>query len=579
MLFLEKTGDCRSMRPITCAKRFNILSNKDWSAFFVLLLILVGALLVRLYDLDLMPLNVDEASDTIGGIEKIKAGKAESFFNIPISTDRGKIPVLFNLFALISSRFFVNPILIARVPAVIFGTLTVLLAYVFAKRLYDTKTGLLSALFLAFLPWHVIMSRIGLKIILVPFFGILIFYLLYAGIKEKKTALFLFSFFILGVGSFYTYPSAVIFLPIFIISFFILKGKQDWPPSRILFIGVLLFLLLIFPLFVLSARGVNFWDAQSYHSFFRGDNLNALDFHSIFKNFILNMLRCSNLLFFSSRPIDLLAPSMRYPLFLSNLFFPVFLLPLIYACWKRTKSDLIMLIWLILSLLLTSFVMGDGISAQYLFIILPVPIVLIARFLMDMMSCSTSRKTISRATAIVVSLLIVGCSLNALVSYFREAPDSKEEWIKSSFGSEEAVKYLFEDNTSQNYKVITDDRMVLEAYLQYYINIFEREDMPGDIKKHFVRRGIIEQCAKKEDLVNLEKKWLEESDVIYYFLWSSKTRGSGGNLWRSEFRRFIDIFKKVHPREKPVKEIYYPDGHVAIEVFKIYRDQRLATAL
>lgn len=567
------------MRPITCAKRFNVLSYKGLNTFFILSLILVGALLLRLHDLGLMPLNVDENSDTIYGIEIIKAGGTESFFTIPISTQHGKIPVLFNLFALIVSHFSANPILIARVPAVLLGALTVLLTYVFAKRLYNTKTGLLSALFLAFFPWHVIMSRIGLKIILVPFFGALIFYLLYAGIKEKRMALFLLSFFALGVGSFYTYPSAAIFVPVFMLSFFILKGKQDWPSPRILLTGVLLFLLSMFPLFVLSARGVDFFLAQSYHSFFRGDNFNAPDSYLILKNFILNMLRCFNLLFFSSRPMDLLAPSMKYPLFLSNLFFPVFLLSLIYACWKRTKSDLIILIWLILSLLLTSFVMGDGISAQYLFIILPVPIVLAARFLMDMMECSTSRKFISRVTAGVVSLLIVGCSLNALVSYFREAPNSKEEWIKSSFGSEEAVKYLFEDNTSPNYKVITDDRMVLEAYLQYYINIFKKEDMPGDVRKHFVRRSVIERCAKKEDLVNLEKKWLEESDVIYYFLWSSKTRGSGGNLWRSEFRRFIDIFKKVHPREKPVKEIYYPDGHVAIEVFKIYRDQRLATAL
>ncbi len=540
--------------------------------FVVLILILAGALLIRLYDLDLTPLNLDEALDTIDGIERIKAGEAESFLAIPISTHHGKIPVLFNMFALIVSRFSVNPILVARLPAVFLGTLTILLIYVFARKLYNTQTALLAALFLAVFPWHVIMSRVGLKIILVPLSGIIIFYLLYTGIRGKKPALFLLSFFCLGAGSFYTYPSAVIFVPVFIISFFVLREKQDWPTSGIACIGVLLFLLSICPLIVLSAKGVNFLEAQSYHSFFKDDNLNMLSFYSVFRNFTLNMLRCFHLLFFHSSPISLYAPSMRYPLFLSNLFLPVFLLSLIYACWKRTRGDLVMLIWLILSFVLTSFIMGDGIDARYLFIISPVLIVLTARFLADIAVCSINFRIFSRIAAVAVSLLIVGCSSNVLVSYFKEAPDSKEEWIASDFGSAEAAKYLFEDNTSPNYKVIAGSEAPCRAWLQYYINILnKKKHIFGSVNRHFVKRRVIRQYITREDLLNSERRWLEESDVIYYFLWNFGTPVPAGDWWRREFLGFTEIFKEAHPGAKPVKKIYYPDGDVALEVFKVYR--------
>jgi hypothetical protein len=39
------------------------------------------------------------------------------------------------------------------------------------------------------------------------------------------------------------------------------------------------------------------------------------------------------------------------------------------------------------------------------------------------------------------------------------------------------------------------------------------------------------------------------------------------------FRILFNEFKELHPENIPVKEIYYPDGTVAIEVFKIYPDK------
>lgn len=556
-------------------KKFNIYSNKDLATFFILLLILAVALLVRFHNLDLVPLNLDESCDTIRGIELIRDGQAEKFLNIPISIYNGKIPVLFNLFALIVSHFFIDPILVARIPSVFFGTLTIFLTYLLGRRLYSNKVGLLSALFLALLPWHIIMSRMGIKIILVPFFGTLIFYLLYAGMKDRKSILFLSSFFALGLGSLYTYPPAMIFIPVFIIYFLILRIKQRWPGLRTVFIGILLFLISILPIFVLS-RNVDFLKSQSYHSIFNTGNFNIGSFSdpgsyfAFLKNFILNLKASFSIVF--SRGMGLFAPSMNHPLFLSKLFFPLFLFSLIYACYKHKDSDLIMLIWLCLSFVLPSLIVKDGIATRYLFVILPVPIILVARFLMDILDYSTDFKIpVLKISIVMISLLTVGYSSKILITYYKEAPKNKDERIIHSFGSKEAAKFLFEDNISKDYKVFTDYRMVISSYLKYYIAFFKgKREIFGDINKHF-KKKLGPRDIKKEYFVNLEQGLLTEGNVIYYFLWSPKTYGKELDHLgkRGIYRRFYNIFIEMHPEEKPVKEICYPDGSVAIEVFKI----------
>jgi hypothetical protein len=494
-----------------------MLFNKRLTQGFILLAILVVALLARLYYLDLMPLNLDEKCDTIEGVEIIKAG----VFNIPISLYNRKVLVLFNLFVLITSTLFINPVLVARTPSIFLGTLTVLLTFALARRLYSNKVGLLSALFLACLPWHIIQSRIGLKIIMVPFFGNLIFYLLYTGMKNKKTSLFLLSFLMLGLGSLYTYQSAAIFIPLFVIAFFILKRGGSWPNLRTVFTGILLFLILLSPLVILSKK-IDFIKSVCYYSYFLDKNLKVVN---LYFSFLKNLKTSFELLFFCNFPPEtLFAPSINYPLLLSRFYFLLLLFSVIYAFWKHSKEDLILLAWLFLSLILVPLSIKVQMEARFLFVILPVPLMLVARFLMDLFDYPISFKIpVLKITVIITSLLIMIYSLKILVSYYAGALKNKEEWLINSFGSQEAARFLFEDNTSKYYKAFTDYRMTVSPYLKYYINVSKRKkNIFGDINDHF------KQCDEpprigKNKLLNLEKELLAKNNIIYYFLWSPKT--------------------------------------------------------
>jgi len=542
------------------------LLDRSLNIFILFLVLIIGAS-ARFYNLNLMPLNLDEHCDTIQGTELIKRGNVDKFLNIPISIYKGKIPLLFNFFSLVTSRFFIDPVLIARIPSVLFGTLTIFLVYLLGRILYGDRVGLFSSLFLAFLPWHIIMSRIGLKIIMVPFFGVFIFYLLYSGVELNNRALFLLSFFALGVGAFYTYPSALIFIPIFMAALFLLKNRKFHIDFKLILTGIFLFLIPIFPMLALSGRA-NFLGSQSYHSFFNNIDINGANFFQLFyNNFILNIRTIFQLLFFCNfPPMGLFAPSMGYPLLLSKAFFILFLVSAIYAFCKHKASDLIMLTWVTLGILLTALIVKDGIQPRYLFVILPAPLILIAAFLKEKLI--SSKIKFLKISAYIILVLVVSHAIRIYFDYHRTAPKDKEEWMVNSAGSKEAAEYLFKDNLSRNYTVVADFRMTVSAYLSYYIKLFKsKKEIFGDIHKHFYEMPGL-YCLKRDELEKIEKEGAGEHKTIYYFLWSGQTHNKKGD-WRDYFTLLRENFKALHPDIEPIRRIYYPDGSAAIEIFKI----------
>jgi predicted membrane-bound mannosyltransferase len=75
------------------------------------------------------------------------------------------ISLLFQLFGVSDAA--------ARAVPAIFGVLTILITYFIGKTLYNKKVGLVSALVLAFLPYHIIITRQALVDVPLSFFFIL----------------------------------------------------------------------------------------------------------------------------------------------------------------------------------------------------------------------------------------------------------------------------------------------------------------------------------------------------------------------------------------------------------------------
>ena len=88
----------------------------------------------------------------------------------------------------LSTNVFGHSLTGMRVVSAVIGTLTIPALYLLAKYLFDRKTALLAALFLATFPPHVHLSRLGLNNIADPLFGTLALAFLARGARTQRPA-------------------------------------------------------------------------------------------------------------------------------------------------------------------------------------------------------------------------------------------------------------------------------------------------------------------------------------------------------------------------------------------------------
>jgi hypothetical protein len=164
--------------------------------WILLALILLGGLWLRLYRIDAIPpgINDDEAVNAIEATE-IAAGKPFATF-----TERGyRRETMFHYLAAYSLRhpglalaplrawprvFGLTPASIEgqetefnfifplRAVAIAGGTLTLLALFLFARAHFGPRPALLATLLMAVSPWHLLYSRVGLRVMLAPLFAI-----------------------------------------------------------------------------------------------------------------------------------------------------------------------------------------------------------------------------------------------------------------------------------------------------------------------------------------------------------------------------------------------------------------------
>ncbi|WBB77280.1 glycosyltransferase family 39 protein [Micromonospora sp. WMMD882] len=128
-------------------------ARRRWTALGVLAAIAALATVVRAWQLDALGFNSDEA---------VYAGQAASLAGNPRYAELFPVfrahPMLFQ--ALLSPFFRTGEVdLAGRVVVVAFGVATVLAVYPLGARLYDRRVGLVAALLLAVMPYHVLVTR------------------------------------------------------------------------------------------------------------------------------------------------------------------------------------------------------------------------------------------------------------------------------------------------------------------------------------------------------------------------------------------------------------------------------------
>ena len=145
-----------------------MLINKRVLTFLVIIIL---AALLRLYNLNSVPLGFseDEASTGYNAFSILKTAKDETGKFLPLTFESFgdyKLPVPVYLTVPFIAVLGLNELAVRLVPA-LFGILTILLIFLLTQKLFKNQNvSLISAFLLAVSPWHVQLSRFGLAEIL-----------------------------------------------------------------------------------------------------------------------------------------------------------------------------------------------------------------------------------------------------------------------------------------------------------------------------------------------------------------------------------------------------------------------------
>lgn len=170
-----------------------------WQTLALVGITAVGAFL-RFYQLDAIPAEMGpDLPLKYANIQEILKGNLMIFF--PSHPGR---EAFFFYWAALFAKFFGSSHLEIKFTAALTGTLTLPMIYLVAKRLYNAEVGLYAALILAVSHWHIILSRIGFRAILVPFFVFALIYLTARALDHQRDWDFALCGLWLGLGL-YTY--------------------------------------------------------------------------------------------------------------------------------------------------------------------------------------------------------------------------------------------------------------------------------------------------------------------------------------------------------------------------------------
>ncbi len=183
----------------------------------LLLAIAVAGLLLRVIDLSTVPpgLHFDQAANGLLALD-ILNGNRPVFFPSYTGREALFMYVAAGLFAALGPGVFA-----LRLAGALSGVATVIGVALLGSALYGRRVGLVSSALLAGLYWHVHISRLGERTILVPMLDVFALLALWSGFRRRPAALVAVGGALVGL-QLYTYPSSRFFV-VFAVGFGILE--------------------------------------------------------------------------------------------------------------------------------------------------------------------------------------------------------------------------------------------------------------------------------------------------------------------------------------------------------------------
>ncbi len=218
--------------------------------YIPLLIIIILGFFLRFYRVtQIAPsLNWDEASIGYNAYSILKTGRDEWNQVFPVhfkAYGEYKLPAQIYL-SIPGIYFFGLNELGIRITPIAYGTFTILVLFFLGRALFESNlAGLVSAFLLAISPWHIQLTRASFESSLATLFVTLGIWFLVKGFKDQKW--FAISMLPFALSAF-TYNSARIFTPVFLIAVLIIYREKLFKFKKIMILSIALFAILLLPL-------------------------------------------------------------------------------------------------------------------------------------------------------------------------------------------------------------------------------------------------------------------------------------------------------------------------------------------
>ena len=287
----------------------------------------------RLYLFGLIPstMHIDEAATAYNAFSIANSGvdRYTNIFPIYFLNFEGGQSALYTYLAALFIKIFGYSIITVRIPALIFGLLTLIFGYLLASKLAGKKMGILTAFLITICPYFIQVSRWGLDCNLMLGMFTISSYLLLLAINNKKAFAFLVAGTMFGI-TLYSYALSYLLIPLCLFFTLIyLIYTKNITLKNIFFFTIPLFILAI-PL-ILNVL-INMGVINEIHTRFfsipkmESNRVSEISLANIFEN----LINLKNYLIGDNLPHNTIS---KYgPLYLFSI--PLILLG-IYICFKR----------------------------------------------------------------------------------------------------------------------------------------------------------------------------------------------------------------------------------------------------
>ena len=226
----------------------------------ILILIIFLAAILRLVFLGSIPngLNQDEALSGYEAYSILETGKDQhgNFLPFNFKAYGDFVPPVFFYLTVPSVAIFGLNEFAVRFVSAFFGILTIYFTFRLAQLLFkNNKLALLAAFFIAIVPWHLHLSRIGWPASVLPFFLAAGTYFLIKGL-EKKNAWSFIGVFLLALGPL-VYPTAKVFVPLLFLALVIIYRKEIKEGFKYSIPAILIFILVASPVYIATLMNPN----------------------------------------------------------------------------------------------------------------------------------------------------------------------------------------------------------------------------------------------------------------------------------------------------------------------------------